>query len=87
LKANKIGSHCGKSIDLSTHRLIFNRQVAAFNPTDFAQALAKRTQKVRYGVSRWGAEEPNQPHRRLLPARREGQRCRRAAEQRHELAS
>ena len=65
---------------------VFDRDVLALDEACFLQALAERDHEVR-GVSERGVpEETNNRHRRLLRARRERPRSRRAAEQRDELA-
>jgi hypothetical protein len=65
---------------------MYNRHVLAFDIAGRPQRLAKYAEPVRHRVRRCAVEEPNQWHRRLLRARRERPRCRRAAEQRDELA-
>src|SRR5262249_46249192 len=59
----------------------------AFDIARFLQALAKCTQTLRHSIRRCGVEKANHWDRRLLRARRERPRRRRAAEQRNELAA
>jgi hypothetical protein len=65
---------------------IFDGQVLALNKARVFQALAEGTQAVVRGVKRCGVKKPDHRHR-LLRARRERPRRRRAAEQRDELMS
>jgi hypothetical protein len=58
----------------------------ALDVAGFAQALAERAQTARPQVRRFGAEEPDHRHRRLLRARHEWPSSGRAAEKHDELA-
>jgi len=70
---------------LSLRPAIFNGHILALDITDFAQALAERTQTACVQVRRIAAEKPDHRHRRLLGAR--GERpCGRPAEKGDELA-
>jgi hypothetical protein len=64
---------------------IFDRHILALDIAGFFQALKERAHKVREQVRRSTIEKPDHRHRRLLRTRRE-RPCRRAAEQRDELA-
>ena len=86
LPANQIGRQRRQPIDLILGPAVFDRHVLALDKARFLQALAKSAQTVRERVRRCGVEEPDHRHRRLLRARRERPRRRRAAEQRDELA-
>src|SRR5262249_40633923 len=67
-------------------RMILNHRVAALDVAGFAEPSTERSHPVRGGASRRGIDEANHRHR-LLRARRERPRRRRAAEQRDELAA
>ena len=84
--ANQIGRQCRQPIDLILRPAVYDRQVLALDIAGLLQALAKCAQTVRDRVRRCGVEEPDHRHRRLLRARRERPRSRRAAEKRDELA-
>src|SRR5262249_36446935 len=67
-------------------RAVFDHDIPAFDEACFLEALAECNHEVR-GVSERGVtEETNKRHCRLLRARHERPRRRRAAEQRDELA-
>src|SRR5437016_3530629 len=63
------------------------RPPPAFDEAALAQALAEYGDKMRRILRRPGAHEPDYRHRRLLRARRERPRHRRAAEKSDELAA
>ena len=65
---------------------VLDRDVLALDEACFLQALAECSHAVRLAGERSTAEKPHHRHRRLLRARRERPRRRRAAEQRDELA-
>ena len=65
---------------------VFERHVLALDIAGLFQALAKGAQALGDRLRRSGLEEADHRHRRLLRARRERPRGRRAAEQRDELA-
>src|SRR5215831_8397366 len=68
-------------------RAVFDRDILALDKACFLQALAEGSHEVS-GVSERGVpQETNNRHRRLLSARRERPRDRRAAEERDELAA
>ena len=64
----------------------FDRDVLALDKTAFAERSGETPPQVPHGGWRTAAEETDHRHRRLLRARRERPRRRRAAEQRDELA-
>jgi hypothetical protein len=86
LAVNQIGRQCRQSVILAVRPAKFDCHIAAPDETSFAQTLVERAQTVRHFVGRSDAEKPCDRHRRLLRARRERPRGRRAAEQRDELA-
>ena len=67
--------------------MIFDRNVPALDEASFPQALAKRGHEVRRHQRSTAAEEADHRHRRLLRARGERPRYRRAAKRRDKLAS
>ena len=67
--------------------MVLDRHVLTFNIASFAEAFAERGRIARRGIGRPGVDEPDHRHRRLLRARRDRPRRRRAAEQRDELAA
>ena len=87
LPANQIGRQRRQSIELIVGPAILDRHVLALDKAGLLQALAECAQAIRERVGRCGVEEPDHRHRRLLRARRERPRRRRAAEQRDELAA
>ena len=86
LPANQFGRQRRQPIGLTLGPAVFDRHVLALDIAGFLQALAECAQTVRDRVRRFAVEEPDHRHRRLLRARRERPRGRRAAEQRDELA-
>src|SRR6516162_5723997 len=66
---------------------IFDRHVAAFDEAGLAQAFAECSDIGSPPGWCFTVEKPNYRHRRLLRARRQRPRHRRAAEQRDELAA
>ena len=87
LTANQIGRQRRQSIVLAVRPAIFDRDVLALDIAGFASGPGgTRADGMRVRVRRCAAEEPDHRHRRLLRARRERPRSRRAAEQRDELA-
>ena len=84
--ANQIGHQSRQPIKLIFRRAIFDRDVLALDEACFLQALAERGHEVRRVGERRAAEKSDHRHRRLLRARRERPRGRRAAEKRDELA-
>src|SRR5262249_34857373 len=84
---DKIGHERGQAIVAAVEPMVLDRHVLAFDVADFLEAFTKRSSLARGAFRRSGADEPNHRHHRLLRARRERPRCRRAAEQRDELAT
>ena len=69
-----------QSIVLALRPAIFDRHVPALDIAGFAQALAERGEPGSVCFGRRAVQEPDHRHRRLLRARRERPRRRRAAE-------
>jgi hypothetical protein len=67
--------------------MIFDRHIVALDSIGFAQALAECAETAHHQVRRFGAEEPDHWHRRLLRACRKRSYHRRAAQKRDELAA
>src|SRR5215470_18074336 len=65
---------------------VFDRHVSALDVTGVTQASVKSREKLACQFERCEVEKPDHRHRRLLRARPERPRRRRAAEQRDELA-
>jgi hypothetical protein len=65
---------------------IYDRNVFVLDETDFVQAIVKRSNGVGVGVRCIWIEKPDHRHCRLLRARSERPRRRRAAEQRDDFA-
>src|SRR5215472_15426885 len=84
---NQIGCHRSEPIILKFGPAILNGDVLRFNIARFAQSLTEGGQREGVGFGRSGCEIPDHRHRRLLRARCERPRSRRAAEQRDELAA
>src|SRR6516165_3181172 len=85
LSANQFGRQLRQSIVLVLGEAIDDCYVLALHIANLFEALAKCAQTVRHRVGRSGVEQPNYRHRRLLRARRERPRHRRAAKQRDNL--
>src|SRR5262245_48606463 len=66
---------------------IFDRDILALDIAGFIQALTERGREGHIARSCRAVEKPDHRHRRLLRARRERPRRRRAAEKRDELAA
>src|SRR5262245_48839099 len=86
MTVNQIGRQCGQSIVAVIRPAIFDRHVPALGIAGLFQTLMESRQKRRIQAGRCAMKEPNHGHRRLLRARSERPRGRRAAEQRDELA-
>jgi len=71
---------------LALRPAVFDPNVAALNIAGFGQALAERVQPARPPVRRYGAEEADYRHCRLLCVRHQRPSSR-AADQRDELAT
>jgi hypothetical protein len=83
---NQIGNKRRQAVDLTLRVAIFDRDVAAFDVADLAQAAPERLHQLHRVVRRSRLDESNHRHRRLLRARRERPRGR-AADERHQGAS
>src|SRR5215813_326186 len=86
LPAYQIGREVGQSVGLVLRPAILDRHILALDVAGFTKALAECGQISCTIDRRRAAEEPDHRHRRLLRARRERPRSRRAAEQRDNLA-
>src|SRR5262245_53616643 len=64
--------------------MVQDRHVLALNETRLLEALPESAQKL--FVLRYGGEDPDHRHRRLLRARRKGPCRSRAADERYEIA-
>jgi hypothetical protein len=83
--AGKPFRNCGQSLVMRECPAIFDRHGLAFDIAVLAQAAAERGYQIRALIGRSRAEEPDHRHSRLLRARGERARDRRAADQRNEL--
>ena len=86
LSADQIGGEARQPIRLIVCPALLDNDVLAFDKPFLAQAFAKLRYKLRELLSCRAAEKSDHRHRRLLRARRQRPRRRRAAEQRDELA-
>jgi len=86
LSADQIGHQCRRSVILTLEPVVFDGHVLAFDVAAFHEAFAERGRTARGGIERPAIDKSNDRHRRLLCARREWARGRRAAEQRDEVA-
>src|SRR5262245_60801534 len=86
LRCHQVGCK-SRQVVMTVRPSILDRDILTLDITGLAQALAERTHTVRVSLRRCGTEKPNHRHRRLLRARREWPRGRRAAEQRDEFAA
>src|SRR5262245_23575294 len=87
LTAYQVSCEVGQSIILILRPAILDRHILAFDVPAFADALPECGHKTCSVGGRRAAEEPDHRHRRLLRARRERPRGRRAADERDELAT
>ena len=85
--ADEVGHERRQAIVLALQPVVLDRHVLALDVAGFVEAFTERSGKARGGLGRPAADEADHRHRRLLRARRERPRRRRAAEQRDELAS
>src|SRR5262249_5492748 len=87
LKADEFGGDLVVALDASLGPAIFDREIATVDPTKFPQPLNESGKQLAATRRRGRAQEPNgRQFSRLLRARRKRPSCRRAAEQRDELA-
>ena len=87
LQPDELGRDLGEALAASLRPAILDRDGATLDPAEFAQPLHKSGGPWAPGRRRGRAQEPDgRQLRRLLRTRRERPRCRRAAEQRDELA-
>ena len=87
LEPDELGRDLGEALVASLRPAILDRDGATLDPAEFAQPLHKSGDPLALGRRRARAQEPDgRQLSRLLRARRERPRRRRAAEQRDELA-
>ena len=87
LEPDELGRDLGEALAASLRPAILDRDGATLDPAEFAQPLHKSGDPWARSRRRGRAQEPDgRQLRRLLRARRERPRRRRAAEQRDELA-
>ena len=79
----EVGHESRQAIELALQPMVLHRHVLALDVAGFVEALAEPGNKGRIRQS--GIDEADHWHRRLLRARRERPRSRRAAEERDEL--
>ena len=75
LSANQIGRHGRQPVELIVSPAVFDRNVRAFRIACVLQALVKGLQTVGEAGRRYGAEETDHRHRRLLRPRRKRPRA------------
>src|SRR5262249_60048913 len=85
LAAHQFGRQRWQSVVLTLRRAVFDCDAVALDISGFVEALQERAEVAI--INMHAAEIPDHWHRRLLRPRRERPRCRRAAEQRDELAT
>ena len=87
LQPDELGRDLGEALVASLRPAILDRDGAALDPAEFAQPLHESGDPLALGRRRGRAQEPDgRQLRRLLRARGERPRRRRAAEKRDELA-
>ena len=86
LPAHQIGGEARQPIRLIVSPALLDDDIASFDEPFLAQPFAEFRHEVRKRRGDRVAKKPDHRHRRLLRARRERPRRRRAAEQRDELA-
>ena len=79
LSAHQIGQQCRQAIILALQPAILDRQVLAFDVADFVEAFAERGRTGRGAIGRPAVDKCNHRHRRLLRARGERPRDRKAS--------
>src|SRR5262249_55552426 len=85
LAAHQLRRECGQFIVLAACPAVVDRDIFAFDIGGFLQPLTEPGDIMPECLRGCGIEETNYRHRRLLRARREGPRNRRAPEQRDEF--
>src|SRR5262249_19599222 len=85
--ADEVGHKRRQAIVLATEQVVLHCDVLTFDVAGFVETLTERGHVALRGLGRSGIDEAHDRHRRLLCARRERPRSRRAAEQRDELAT
>jgi hypothetical protein len=83
--ADEVGGHLPQSVISASRPTVFDDDILTLNVASFIQAPMERGDELCEGTGRLAVEPPNHRHR-LLRARRERPRGRRAVEQRDELA-
>ena len=87
LSADELGRDLGQSLDAPLRPTILDRDGTALDPAEFAQTLDKRCRALALSRCCSPAQDADgRQSARLLSARRDRPRGRRAAEQRDELA-
>src|SRR5262249_12228213 len=86
LAPNQFTSECRQLIKLVLGPAVFDCDVLALDQAAVFEALTKCAEQMRVGGGRCAVEEADDRHRRLLRARRERPRGRRAADKSDELA-
>ena len=84
--ADQISHQCRQAIVLALQPVVLDRHVLAVDVAGFVEAFAERGHKARVGIGRPVSDKPDHRQRRLLRARRERPRSRRAAKKRDEIA-
>src|SRR5262245_59254643 len=87
LAADQIGRKRRQSIMLVFCETVFDRHIAAVDITGFTQAATERGREIGPVILTERVQEPDRRHRRLLCARRNRPRHRRAGDERDELAA
>ena len=77
---NEIGREHRQPIEMTLRPAIFDDEVPTVDEADLGKALAERDEKIAISADRAAVEKSDHRHRRLLRARRERPRSRRAAE-------
>src|SRR6516164_6061871 len=85
--ADEVGHERWQAIVLALQPMVLDRRVLALDVAGFVESFTERSDLAQRGVRRPAADEADDRQRRLLRARRERPRCRRAAEERDELAA
>jgi hypothetical protein len=85
--AGQVGHERWQAIVLALQPMVLDRRVLALDVAGFVEPFLERSDLAHRGVRRPAADEADDRQRRLLRARRERRRCRRAANERHKLAT
>jgi hypothetical protein len=83
--AGKVDHDRRQAIVLAVQPVVLDSHVLALDVAGFVEGFTERTNAAHGGLLRLSVDEPDHRHRRLLPARGERPRHRRAAKQAEDI--